>query len=136
MRLWERMERGEAPGEVGAWLRKAAVSCALDHARRRAARENAEAARRIAPDAPAPDSSSPPARASAAELDAALDSALTTLPEGQRTVFLLRHRGGLTLSEVAELLELSLPTVKTHFARAALKLQGLLARFLDEGRTP
>jgi len=46
-------------------------------------------------------------------------------------VFLLRHRGGLSLREVAELLDLALPTVKTHFARAALRLQASLARFSD-----
>ena len=50
----------------------------------------------------------------------------------QRTVFVLRHSGGLRLREVAETLGLALPTVKTHFARACLKLQTTLAAF-DEG---
>ena len=48
---------------------------------------------------------------------------------GQREIFLLRHDGGLSLAEVADSLELALPTVKTQFARAALKLQAKLAGF-------
>ena len=49
------------------------------------------------------------------------------LPEGQRTVFQLRHFGCLPLAEVAETLDLALPTVKTQFARACLRLQSALA---------
>ena len=52
-------------------------------------------------------------------------------------MFLLRHQGGLPLSEVARALGLGLPTVKTQFARACLKLQaGLRAFHPDAGSAP
>jgi RNA polymerase sigma factor (sigma-70 family) len=66
------------------------------------------------------------------ELRGRFEAALAELPEGQRTVFLLRHDGGLALSEVAETLDVSLPTVKTQFARACLKLQAKLAAFAPD----
>ena len=53
--------------------------------------------------------------------------------EGQRTVFLLRHEGGLPLAEVAETLGVALPTVKTQFARACLKLQSRLRPYRPNG---
>lgn len=131
VRLWRRMQREPALEHPGAWLQAAALSSALDLARRRATIARAEDERRIPHDAPAPSADAPPERARAAEFERAFDSALGELPEGQRTVFVLRHRAGLPLCEIAELLDLALPTVKTHFARAALRLQARLARFSD-----
>jgi DNA-directed RNA polymerase specialized sigma24 family protein len=61
----------------------------------------------------------------------AFERALLELPDGQRTVFLLRHEGGLTLAEVADALGVAVPTAKTQFARACLKLQEKLAPFQE-----
>lgn len=128
VRLWGKWRSGELPDEPRAWLSRVAVTTSLDIARRRDVRSRAEAERRVEPDS-AGDDPSPLARASAAELDAALERALADLPEGQRTIFVLRHRGALPLREIAEALGLALPTVKTQFARACLRLQARLARF-------
>ena len=74
-----------------------------------------------------------PARAIAdAELRERYEHALERLSERQRAAFLLRHEGGMSLSEVADALEIALPTVKTQFARAVLKLQALLSEFRPE----
>jgi RNA polymerase sigma-70 factor (ECF subfamily) len=132
VRLWRRLEDGAEPVQCAAWLRKVALTTSLDLARRREARSRAELERRVAVDAAAPESGSPPARAESAELEAQLELAVRDLPEGQRTVFVLRHRGGLALSEVAATLGLELSTVKTHFARAALRLQARLQPFRTE----
>ena len=132
VRLWARLAREGEPAHCGAWLRRVALTTSLDLARRREARAHAEAEGRIDVGAPAPDSSSPITRAATAELEAHFELALRDLPEGQRTVFLCRHRGGLTLREVAELLGLGLPTTRTQFARAALRLQSRLAHFRNE----
>lgn len=131
LRLWRRMAAGRAPASAGGWLRRVALSSALDLLRRR---------RAGAPLAQAPEAveqaagslRAPEALAELRELEQRFEAALGALPEGQRTVFLLRHASGLSLAEVAEMLGLALPTVKTHFARAALKLQARLSAFRDE----
>jgi RNA polymerase sigma-70 factor (ECF subfamily) len=88
--------------------------------------------REVAAPAPPP---GPEAVAISAELRGRFERAVALLPEGQRTVFLLRHEGGLTLAEVAETLGLQLSTVKTQFARACLKLQSILSAFRPETRS-
>lgn len=125
-RLWRRLVARDAPAleRPEAWLRSAALGAALDLARRREVRTRQEVEPAAEPAAPAP---TPLARAGERELRERLERALEDLSEGQRTVFLLRHEGGLSLREVAELLGLALPTVKTQFARACLRLQARLA---------
>jgi len=131
LRLYARLRDEDAPRAAGAWLRRAAVSVSLDLRRRREARERA-LERSLADDAPRP--AGPAARASSAELHERFERALTLLPEGQRTVFLMRHSAGLPLSEVAALLDLALSTVKTQFARACLRLQSALRPFAPDTR--
>ena len=52
VRLWRELQRGARPVELGAWLRRAALSCALDL--RRNARRFPRAARRDADEHPQP----------------------------------------------------------------------------------
>lgn len=52
-----------------------------------------------------------------------LEQAIGNLPEGFRTVFVLRAIAGLTVEETAEALEIATSTVKTRFLRARRKLQ-------------
>jgi RNA polymerase sigma-70 factor, ECF subfamily len=134
LRLWTRLSAGRAPAALGGWLRRVAVSTALDAARRRRARGDAEGLRGDDERRCAVDPAGPEVLAARAELARRLEAALAQLPEGQRTVFELRHFGGLTLAEVAETLGLAVPTAKTHFARAALKLQAALTSFADENQ--
>ena len=132
VRLWRRITSGKRPEHSPAWLRRVAVSTSLDLARRRSSiAPGASVAEQIASDARRPEAVAPPpdARARSAELAQRLERALAELPDGQRTVFLLRHAGDLTLAEVAETLDVALPTVKTQFARACLKLQEKLAPY-------
>lgn len=126
LRLWRYQREGRPPGSTAAWLRKVAVSTSLDLARRRktrAAKEDdlltVDAGREHS--APAPE-----VELAERELLEHLERALATLSEGQRTIFLLRHAGGLPLAQVAETLGVAPTTVKTQFARACLRLQSAL----------
>ena len=56
-----------------------------------------------------------------------LQSALETLPEEQREVFLMRAHGELELTEIATLTQSPLETVKSRFRYAVQKLRRLLA---------
>jgi len=123
VRLWKRMQSAGAPEEPRGWLRKTALSSAIDVLRRRPRSEPLENA---------PEPTHEPATATEAELRAGFEQALGELPEGQRAIFLLRHDGGLRLSEIAQTLGLSRETVRTQFARAALKLQTKLSAFRPE----
>jgi RNA polymerase sigma-70 factor (ECF subfamily) len=143
LRLWRRLDgagAGVPPRSIAAWLRKAAVSSALDVARRRERRERMldPAARSAQPIEAAADNPGrgPAAQAQGRELDTRLAAALRELPEGQRTIFLLRHEGGLPLREVAEALGVETTTVKTQFARACLKLQSRLRWLQDDETRP
>jgi RNA polymerase sigma-70 factor (ECF subfamily) len=123
IRLWRALDEGRAPERSGAWLRRVAITTALDLLRRRAARAEEPAVSEPL------DERGPGEALAAGELEQRFERAVATLPEGQRTIFLLRHSAQLSLSEVADSLGLALPTVKTQFARACLKLQQALRPF-------
>jgi RNA polymerase sigma-70 factor (ECF subfamily) len=56
-----------------------------------------------------------------------LAAALATLPERQRSVFMLSHYEGCTSREVSAITGLNESTVRVHLFRAIRKLRGLLA---------
>jgi RNA polymerase sigma-70 factor (ECF subfamily) len=72
---------------------------------------------------PAPD---PERQAYGKELSVLLKSALAGLPDGYRSVFMLRELDGLSTAETARLLRISDAAVKTRLRRA----KGLLQRKL------
>ena len=66
-------------------------------------------------------------QASNAELAAYAAKAVDKLPETYRSVFILRELEDLSTEEVAQILDLTLPTVKTRLHRARLALRKALA---------
>ncbi len=69
---------------------------------------------------------SPENRAVEREIAVAVGELLFQLPEEQRQTFLLHHYDSLTLSEVADAMETSLPTAKSRLRLAKEKLRNLL----------
>jgi RNA polymerase sigma-70 factor (ECF subfamily) len=61
-----------------------------------------------------------------------LRTAISQLPETFRTTIVLREIEGLPYEEIAEMTGVSLGTVKSRIARARLKLQSVLQKYLDE----
>jgi len=61
-----------------------------------------------------------------------LSRAIDSLPEEYRTVFLLRGLNGLSNEEVAEVLKISLPAVKSRLHRARLFLRDRLSQYFQE----
>lgn len=78
----------------------------------------------------APGEQQPDAVLIQAELQAAVDQAIADLPESQRAAVVLRRYEQLSYEEIAEVLELSLPAVKSLLFRARNALKESLARFL------
>jgi RNA polymerase sigma-70 factor (ECF subfamily) len=61
-----------------------------------------------------------------------MDDAIAALPLDQRTVFVLRDVDGVSAGEVAEILDLSVPAVKSRLHRARVQLRDQLAPYFRE----
>ena len=66
------------------------------------------------------------------EVREALESAIAKLPDDYRAVFVLRDIDGLSNKEVGEILDLSIPAVKSRLHRSRLMLRRRLRRFYDD----
>lgn len=75
-------------------------------------------------------SDSPAAEASAGELAKAIDSALQSLPDEQRTAMILRRYDEMPYEEIAEVLGTTVPAVKSLLFRARETLRVRLAAWL------
>jgi RNA polymerase sigma-70 factor (ECF subfamily) len=63
-------------------------------------------------------------------LQQAIDDAITQLPESQRMALILRRYEQLSYEEISEVLDLSVPAVKSVLFRARTELRARLSRYL------
>ncbi len=142
--LWNRAELFDpAIASLATWLRAIARNRTVDRIRAAARRPPLVSLGVFGdPDAPDPDldrfgdgaavvggtvpDPGPDAVAEAGDVRAAVQEALTSMPEVERVVILLAYRDGLTQSEIAERLEWPLGTVKTRTRRALAHLREML----------
>jgi RNA polymerase sigma factor (sigma-70 family) len=110
-----RLERVTGGGEV-AYLRKAVMNGCKSHARHEGARKRRPV---LVPDEPV---ERPDDRAEHTEAQRRVLAALDGLPLRQRQCLVLRYYGGLSDSEVAASLDLSLGSAKTHLRRGLTAL--------------
>jgi len=66
------------------------------------------------------------------EVRETIQKAVSLLPDKERIVFLLRDVEGLSTENVSEVLELTIPAVKSRLHRARLFLRKKLANYFDE----
>ncbi len=66
------------------------------------------------------------------ELRETLEGAINRLPDQYRAVFVLRDVDGLSNQEVGEILDLSIPAVKSRLHRSRLMLRKKLQRYYDD----
>ncbi len=110
---------------LGTWLHRIVVNTALMHLRRSSS-QNAP----LSQDMPLPTTKPadlPEMAAMNAELSAAIDAALSTLPPTLRTAFVLVELDGMPMREAAEALGISLSAVKVRVYRARHALRAQLA---------
>lgn len=120
-------ERYAPSARFTAWLYTMARNRVIDHHRRRGVRIADDAGLESDPDRVAAAPSAQPERRAA--LDSAMDSVVagvTALPEAQRTAFLLREEGGLSVAEIAEVTGVSAETAKSRLRYAIAKLRDAL----------
>ena len=65
------------------------------------------------------------------ELRHAMDREIAELPDKFRSVFVLKDIDGYSLKEISDMLDMSLPAVKTNLHRARLFLRNRLAEFVE-----
>ena len=66
------------------------------------------------------------------ELRRHIQTAVDALPDLYRTVFLVRDVEGLSTEETAEVLGISVPTVKTRLHRARIALREAIAKYFNQ----
>jgi len=131
--------RGESA--IGTWLHRVTVNAALAHRQKRANRQKRETSdpgeallEAAAPAGPVkrwdirPDES-----ALGAEQTELIEKAIGTLPDPFRDVYVLADVEGLPNSEIAEMLGLSVPAVKSRLHRARLRMRDELAPHFEGG---
>lgn len=113
------------------WFYRILVNLCLDYRRRRARvsweplDEGAE--RTVKGHETAEAIPSPDQEAMAQEVSRRVESALNALPAKQRTAFLLRNHQGLSIQEIAKIMQAAEGTVKVHLHRAVMALRQNLA---------
>ena len=117
--------RWDGAAEVAPWLTRIAINESIDRyrrsRRRRATEEPLEAdgpPRPVASTEPSPER-----RVMGREIQERLEVALATLPERHRAIFVLRHVEERSLEEIAQLLGISLGTVKSALHRTVHRLR-------------
>jgi RNA polymerase sigma-70 factor (ECF subfamily) len=117
--------RGDA--KLSTWLVRITANEALMRRRRRTLPAQAEADAEMLVD----DTADPEADAERSEVRRLLQSRIDALPEGYRTVFMLRGVEELSVGETAAALDIPEATVRTRFFRARGLLRAAMAGEID-----
>jgi RNA polymerase sigma factor (sigma-70 family) len=133
IRLHRRIEAGKAPKNLRAAFFTSVRNAAIDQLRARAARPTV--ALEAAADTPA-SQASPDERAESHEDAARLQEALARMRGNYRVAIVLRFGVGLTVPEIAERLQISLPAAKKLVLRATEQARKRLAAIEGEDFCP
>ncbi|HEY8555667.1 MAG TPA: RNA polymerase sigma factor [Burkholderiales bacterium] len=132
VRAFTQLESYREPGNFGAWLTRIAVNEALMRQRKdrrytalEGVDDTDEAASLSSADG------TPEDLAAGGELRRLIEAAVDRLPDGFRTVFMLRAIEQLSVEETAASLEIPVATVKTRFHRARALMQRALRRHIE-----
>jgi RNA polymerase sigma-70 factor (ECF subfamily) len=115
------------------WFYRILVNVCLDDKRRRSRRSDEEfneaVENQVEPSHPVASSQAPDRQAMASQLARKVGVALEALPPKQRTAFILKNHQGLSIREIAEVMETAEGTAKVHLHRAVMALRETLAEF-------
>ncbi|MGH7930221.1 MAG: RNA polymerase sigma factor, partial [Candidatus Binatia bacterium] len=115
------------------WFYRILVNVCLDHKRRRSRHTDEEfneaVENQVEPSHPIASTVTPDSEAMATQLSRKVGTALEALPPKQRTAFILKNHQGLSIREIAEVMETAEGTVKVHLHRAVKALRQNLAEY-------
>ena len=140
MQVVRKLDTFRGDSNLTTWLHRIAVNAALAHRRKRANREQREVkdpldsfnehgyhARSIRPWSLTPDNI-----AESRETTELIEKAIAELPEIYRDVYVLADVEGMPNQDIGEILELSLPAVKSRLHRGRLLMRDALAPHFEE----
>jgi RNA polymerase sigma-70 factor (ECF subfamily) len=133
IRVWKSARRYVPRAKFTTWLLKITRNLVFNELRR--SKRHAHVPLQTDPGAeefPLKDEKNPSPDASLleTELQQAIDDAITQLPESQRMALILRRYEQLSYEEISEVLDLSVPAVKSVLFRARTELRARLSRYL------
>jgi len=108
------------------YMYKVAHNCTVDHLRKLGRNPAADPAQQVDPEL-APATANTESATVAIQLRERFARALAELPEEQRSAFLLREEGGLSLAEIAQTTGVPEETAKSRLRYAVKKLRAVLA---------
>jgi len=135
IRVWKSAARYEPSAKFTTWLMTITRNLVFNEMRRRQRAhlipmegENEESPAPQFADADAP---GPRDELLKAEMQGAIDAAIASLPENQRTAIILRRYENMPYEEIAQVLSTSVPAVKSILFRARAELKEKLQQYLD-----
>jgi RNA polymerase sigma-70 factor (ECF subfamily) len=133
IRVWKSAHRYVPRAKFTTWLLKITRNLVFNELRR--AKRRAQVPLQSDPSAeeiPLKDETNPAPDASLLEdeLQRAIEAAITQLPESQRMALVLRRYEQLSYEQIAEVLDLSVPAVKSVLFRARTELRSRLSKYL------
>jgi RNA polymerase sigma-70 factor (ECF subfamily) len=134
IRVWKSASRYTPRAKFTTWLLKITRNLVFNELRR--TRRRVHVPIQTEPEAeeiPLKDETTPMPDASLLEneLQEAIEKAITELPEKQRMALVLRRYEELNYEQIAEILDLSVPAVKSILFRARTELRARLGKYLD-----
>ena len=134
IRVWRSAGRYVARAKFTTWLLKITRNLVFNEMRR--AKRHPHVPVQVDPEAdelPLKDevTETPDANLLQTELQRAIETAITQLPETQRMALVLRRYEDLSYEEIADVLDLSLPAVKSLLFRARTELRERLKTYLE-----
>ncbi len=135
IRVWKSAGRYVARAKFTTWLLKITRNLVFNEMRR--VKRHPHLPLQIGPEAeelPLKDEATetPDASLLQSELQRAIENAIGQLPESQRMALVLRRYEELSYEEIADILELSLPAVKSLLFRARTELRERLKSYLED----
>jgi len=133
IRVWKSARRYVPRAKFTTWLLKITRNLVFNELRR--SKRHAHVSLQSEPGAaevPLKDETNPAPDASLleTELQRAIEEAIVQLPESQRMALVLRRYEQLSYEQIAEVLDLSVPAVKSVLFRARTELRARLSRYL------
>ena len=133
IRVWKSARRYVPRAKFTTWLLKITRNLVFNELRR--SKRHAHVSLQSEPGAaelPLKDETNPTPDASLleTELQRAIEEAIVQLPESQRMALVLRRYEQLSYEQIAEVLDLSVPAVKSVLFRARTELRARLSRYL------
>jgi RNA polymerase sigma-70 factor (ECF subfamily) len=134
LRAFSRIQQFDGRSSFYTWFYRLVVNICLDHTRRKGKifweRLGDEPEDGFTRKELTDDMSRPDREAMAGEAKRRVDQTLEAMPKKQRTAFLLRNHQGLSIADIAKVLETTEGTVRVYLHRAVAALRQSLLEFV------